>query len=278
VGFKGGPAGREGPGGCRHPGTCPCPPSSSLPLVLSRRRPAGYPRRSPATGAVELHYPALRRAGRVAASAAATAVLLATGAALLACLLSLQVRARSGEERPAAVPPCMLPLGCEQLIPSPHAHRSLPGPGRRRGAPRLAARPPPRRAERARRRPLCGGPPAAAAAGADGGARARDLGVHLARVWAGGLAADGFRKLARRGAATVVAPDQALRSAGAWGRAGWWAGPLRRSTARRRPNLALTSCAQALPPPPLPPPPLPPLPPPHPPPVSRTPPPNRPPP
>ncbi|KAI8467699.1 MAG: calcium-activated chloride channel-domain-containing protein [Monoraphidium minutum] len=50
----------------------------------------GYPRRSPVTGALELHYPALRRAGRVALSAVAAAAALAAGAALLASLLNLQ--------------------------------------------------------------------------------------------------------------------------------------------------------------------------------------------
>lgn len=51
----------------------------------------GYPRRSPVTGALELHYPTMRRASRMAVSAAATGLLLALGAVLLVCLMNLQV-------------------------------------------------------------------------------------------------------------------------------------------------------------------------------------------
>lgn len=51
---------------------------------------AGYQRRSPVTGSVELYYAPLRRAGRVALSTAATAALLVAAAALLAALLNLQ--------------------------------------------------------------------------------------------------------------------------------------------------------------------------------------------
>jgi hypothetical protein len=91
------------------PWTAPCQRCEQRPWIITPRRllPAGplslvppnkgYPRRSPITGAAELHYPALRRAGRVALSAVATAMLLAAAAVLLACLLSLQVRRTPGE-------------------------------------------------------------------------------------------------------------------------------------------------------------------------------------